>query len=367
MIEDDLSVGSMSDLSCVEDEFDDTSNYSNNKKCRKTATFRSLGHPKQSFAMTSASTKQSRLLSVESMSQVSARQSPTMNATNHTAPRNKPIPLHSLKEILNKKQHQINSNSKRSSFVSQSTECEGTRIAFVFSEPSELLSQVVQKSSASCSTASASYGPATKKRKTCSATPVQSALHEVCCRRGSDITVAELEAILDQDPKAASRPILMTKVKKVYNFASGKVESKVVPETYQYPLNLAISNMASPDVLELLVEAAPQVLSLRDNKSCSLHILLRHKPTDAVSANMMSLKEPKMVSWSDAKWNSALHVAVSCGASVETVRSMTVLYPHALLQPNFHGHIPLELAQKSSSVCSEEVCDYLWNEVDQQF
>jgi hypothetical protein len=52
--------------------------------------------------------------------------------------------------------------------------------------------------------------------------------------------VAELEAILDQAHKVASRPFLMTKVKKVYNPASGKVESMVVPETYQYPLTWLI-------------------------------------------------------------------------------------------------------------------------------
>jgi hypothetical protein len=98
-----------------------------------------------------------------------------------------------------------------------------------------------------------------------------------------------------------------------------------------------------------------------------LHILLRHKPTDAVSADMILLKKPEMASWTDAKKNSALHVAVSCGASVKTVHHMTVLHPEALLQPNFHGQIPLELAQRSSSVCSEEICDYLWNEVQQQF
>jgi hypothetical protein len=284
-----------------------------------------------------------------------------MNAKNHTALR-KPIPLNALTEVLNKKQQQQTNSNKRFSFGSSSTIFrEGTRIAPVFSKPSEVLCQLVR-------TACASNGPATKKRKI-STTPFVklSALHEVICRRGSNLTVAELDVILNQDPKAASRPFLMKKVKKVYNPVSWKVESKVVPETYQYPLNLAISYKASPDVLDYLVEVAPQVLSLQDGKSCSLHILLHHKPTDVVSADMMLLKKPEMVSWTDFKKNSALHVAASCGASIQTVQHMTVVYPEALLQPNFHGQIPLELAQRMSSVCSEEVCDYLWNQVDQQF
>jgi hypothetical protein len=368
MIEDDLSVGSMFDLSFedTEDVYEETNNCSNTK-CPKTATFRSLGSvspdPTQSFAMTLASPKQSRIVSVGSMSQVSARQSPTINTKNHTAPR-----VSAFMDFINKKQQQQINSDKRSLFVSSSTMSGGTQIASVFSKPSEVLSQVVQKSSASCSKTGASYGPDARKRKTSTTTFVESLLHEVCCRRGSDLTMAELEAILDRDPNAASRPVLMTKVKKVYNFASGEVESKVVPESYQYPINLAISYKASPDVLERLVAAAPDVLSLTDGKSCSLHILLRHKPTDAVSAEMMLLKKPEMVSWTDAKKNLALHVAVSCGVSVETVRHMTGLYPQALSQPNFHGQIPLELAQRSSSsVCSEEVCDYLWNEVAHQF
>jgi hypothetical protein len=348
MIQDDLlSVTSMSDISFV------SSNCSNTSTHPTTATFRSLGQvspdPTQSFAMmTSASPKQSRFVSVESMLHVSTRQSPSINMKNHTAPRTQ-ISVSTLVELINKKKQQSNS-SKRSLLVSSS----------VFSKPSQVLSQVTQKSFVSCSTADASYGPpATKKRKT---------LHEVCCRSGSDLTLTELEAVLDQDPRAASRPVLTKKVKKVYNIASGKVESKVVPEIYQYPLNLAISYKASPDVLQRLLEVAPQVLSLPDNKSCSLHILLRHKPTDAVSAKMMMLKNPEMVSWTDAKKNSALHVAVSSGASVQTVRHVTALYPKALLEPNFHGQIPLELAQRSSSsICSEEVCDYLWDEVQKEF
>jgi hypothetical protein len=374
--EDDISVASMSDLSfdfgSSEDVvFDDTSICSS-IKCPETATFRSLGpaspDPTQSFTMTLASTMQSRFVSVESMSQVSSRQSPTMNNTkNHTAPR-KSNPLSALMDFISKKQKQQINSSKRSPLVPSSTMTGETRIAAVFSKPSEVLSQVVQKSSASCSTGGTSFGPATNERKPSTPTTFsQSVLHEVCCRRGSDLTVAEVEAILDQDSKAASRLVLMTKLKRVYNPSSGKGESKVVPETYQYPLNLAISYKASPDVLAHLVAAAPDVLSLTDGKSCSLHILLRHKPTDSVSADMMLLKKPEMVFWTDAKKNLALHVAASCGASVQTVRHMTGLYPEALLQPNFHGEIPLALAQRSSSVCLGDVCDYLWNEVERQF
>jgi hypothetical protein len=143
----------------------------------------------------------------------------------------------------------------------------GTRIASMFSKPSEVLCQVVQKYSASCSIASASYGPATKKRKTSTTTFI---LHEVCSHRGSDLAVAELEAILDPDHKAASRPVLLTKIKKVYNPTAGKVEPKLVSEPTNTPLNLAISYKASLDALERLVEAAPQVLSMGDNKSSAL-------------------------------------------------------------------------------------------------
>jgi hypothetical protein len=344
MIEDDIfEICSISDLSFVAGSMDDVFDHDEADPLQSPDPLST--EPIQEFATFMTGTQPPRMISVASMSQASV-QSQNLCALKQT-------PLSSLKELVSKKQ-QFNTNKR--SFTSSLAMSGGTRIASVFNKPSEVLCQAVQKSNIATPAS-----PVHKKQKTW-----LSALHEAC-RRGPDLTVAEVEALLHQDPKAASRPVLMTKVKKVYNPASGKVESKVVPETYQFPLNLAISYKASSTVLERLGAAAPDVPSLTDGKSCSLHILLRHKPTDGASADMILLKKPEMVSWTDAKKNSALHVAVSCGASAQIIHHMVILYPEELLQRNFHGQTPFDLARRNSVVCSDEVAAYLLKQVQTSF
>ena len=147
--------------------------------------------------------------------------------------------------------------------------------------------------------------------------------------------------------------------KNIYNNLTQQLQSTLVLEDYQYPLNLAIAYRCSSDVLERLVTAAPQVLSILDGKSQSLHILMRHKPQDTVSLDMMLLKNAEITCWKDTKENSALHIAVSHGAGLESVRYLAVTNPEPLSQRNFHGETPLDLAQRHYNICSEEVVNYL--------
>lgn len=199
-----------------------------------------------------------------------------------------------------------------------------------------------------------------KRAKTLATTPIvsRSALHKAC-RRGAHLTLQELEDILTTDPSAPYRPVRLTTTKNVYNPITFQAEPKVVREPYKYALNLAIAYRASPQVLERLIAAAPPVLSLRDNNSCSLHILLKHKPTDATCLDVMLLTRPEAASWVDAKSNTALHTAVRNGAHLGSIRHMVTVYPGALEQRNYYGYTALDLAQQHTVTCSTDVVDFL--------
>ena len=194
-----------------------------------------------------------------------------------------------------------------------------------------------------------------------------SALHEAC--RRSDVTVQEVEDILARDPQAASRKVALETSRRMYDPVSNSIREKKVSETYQYPINLAIQYQAPAPVLERLVSAAPSLLTTKEGKDqqTPLHVLLRHKTSDDVSADMMLLRQPDIASITDAKHNTPLHHAVSRGASEQMVRHLVVLNPDALMQRNFHRNTPLSLAQRAGGMASGAVVDYLWEQVQDQF
>ena len=176
----------------------------------------------------------------------------------------------------------------------------------------------------------------------------RSALHKAC-RRGPNLTLSEVEEILARDPSAAYRPVRLTTTKDVYNPVTYKMEPKVVREPYKAPSN----------VLERLISAAPPALSLRDNNSCSLHILLHHKTTDSSTVDVMLLSRPEAASWKDNQMNTALHVAVRKCARLNSIRHMVTVYPDALESRNKLGFTPLDCALRHISLCSNEVVDFL--------
>lgn len=189
-----------------------------------------------------------------------------------------------------------------------------------------------------------------------------SPLHEACLR-GADLTLSELKAILQQDPEAARRPIRLSHSKHEYNNVLCEMKERKVYEPYQYALNLAIYYKASSEVLTHLVASAPEILAMRDRNSCSLHILLRHKPTDSVTADSIILTQPEILKWQDSQQgNTALHTAVSTGlCALQTIRHLVLLHPDALRTKNYHGQTPIDIAL-GGSCCAEEVVSYLLQE-----
>jgi hypothetical protein len=147
-----------------------------------------------------------------------------------------------------------------------------------------------------------------------------------------------------------------------------------VLETYCYPINIALKNQAAMDVLELLINAGPDVLERKDGPDCagSLVIALhsgRSSAEDlAALVDLMLLRNPAAASVLDRHANSALHVLVRSGGDVRlgAVTRVYEAYPEALRKTNFNGETPLDVATRSHS-CPESVVDYLqWLSYERQ-
>jgi len=129
------------------------------------------------------------------------------------------------------------------------------------------------------------------------------------------------------------------------------------------PINILIQHRASLETLQLLAEAAPQALIMKDGRdeACSVSIALRllgGKRCAASSNNSgkgegfeeASIPETLLqvnlqaAQVHDRRRNYPLHVATYVGADFDFINSLYWAYPEALLQTNFYGETPLDIA-----------------------
>jgi hypothetical protein len=185
-------------------------------------------------------------------------------------------------------------------------------------------------------------------------------LHRACC---SSPSVAEIEKLLKADPNAAGRHATLKSTKLTYDRRIHNVVEKEVFENYHYPLNLAIHYKASAEVLTLLMEAAPEVLLAKDGSQgeTSLAVLVKRTPQNLKAIDAMLLLNPKSAMTLDRHSNTCLHSACSAaaGTSLDVIRHLTIIYPEALTQRNFHGRTPLLVAQSRTATCSDTIVQFL--------
>lgn len=134
-------------------------------------------------------------------------------------------------------------------------------------------------------------------------------------------------------------------------------------EKYMLPINIAISNNASVEVLEVLVSSDSEVLELKDGRdgACSLGIALQSTKqfgNNEAVLDFLVQANPKCVSLTDKRFNYPLHIACSVGSSLRVVQSLYRLNREVLLKKNINGETPLALAQRNS-FCSEDVLNFL--------
>lgn len=175
----------------------------------------------------------------------------------------------------------------------------------------------------------------------------------------------EIFQLLQRDPTAAGRPEVLYSRRTVYDRNAGHREHRLVREPYRYALNLAIYHRQSADVLDMLMNVAPDVLvapdgTERENPLC---VLIKRSPADVDSVDRMLLLKPKCVAHRDRNGNTALHVAATRPTALDAVRHMCILYPESLRLRNRQGKTPLGLAMQYTATCPEAVANYL---LDQQ-
>jgi len=187
-------------------------------------------------------------------------------------------------------------------------------------------------------------------------------LHRLCCN--PSVTREAIDRVLRVDPSSASRPMSVQSHKAVYNCVRQTMETKVVKESYSYPLNIAIKNKVSMGVIEMLLDAAPSVLLKKDGpqQETPLCVLLKTSPQNLAAVDCFLLSSPRSAAIKDRHLNTPLHIACSRGASLEVVKHLCILYHEPLFMENWHGKTPLKLTQERTSTCSEEVSMYLWEE-----
>ena len=209
-------------------------------------------------------------------------------------------------------------------------------------------------------TASSAEAPPSKRIR-----PTESSLHRACCRPG--VTPMEIYQLLQRDPGAASRSERLQTSKAVYDHGLQRRVEKLVNEPYTLPLNLAIAHRQSNQVLDMLMNVAPAVLTMRDGpeREGPLSILLKCSPQDTDTVDRMLLLSPKCVALRDKRGNTPAHIACTRTAALDAVRHICIMYPESLRMRNSHGHTPLRLAELYTRTCSEEVCAFLWDQQQQ--
>jgi Ankyrin repeat len=156
-----------------------------------------------------------------------------------------------------------------------------------------------------------------------------------------------LERILRHDPHSASRSVPMVRSAAVWHPSKRRHVRRRVRELYSFPLHLAIANEASTDAIELLIDADPSVLVVRDGPRHDTPLLavLRTSPTRLDVVDAIIVTQPFCASIKDDRGNTPLHVACQQGATLDVIRHLTILYPEAMSMANLQGKRPLDLAR----------------------
>jgi ankyrin repeat protein len=126
-----------------------------------------------------------------------------------------------------------------------------------------------------------------------------------------------------------------------------------------YPITIALHHDASLSVLQLLVDAAPDVLVQvdGDEQGSALSTALMQK-RDLSIISLLLEANPDQVRVHDRYRNYPLHASCIYGACLKVVQLVASAYPSALRKKNFHGMTPLDIAQRNA-FCSDDVIDYL--------
>ena len=160
-------------------------------------------------------------------------------------------------------------------------------------------------------------------------------------------------------------------------------------EPYSLPINILLHRDASLEAIGVVARAAPKALLMKDGREqdCSLIISLRLRGSRtkrtqdqqdeddtvtvaaACSASNTTAHEeilsanPEAAQVPDKRRNFPLHVAAYVGASFTVINKLYYAFPEALLETNFHGETPLDIAIRNGK-CSDIATNFLQEKMD---
>jgi hypothetical protein len=204
-------------------------------------------------------------------------------------------------------------------------------------------------------------------------------LHRLCQAFPTNASVIQTALMLE--PEAArqvvSLPVLSTS--KDSTCGNGKIWSFHAPafkftktdqikktkrRDYQYPVNIAINNGASCEVIQILASAAPEVLVQLEGVQglTTVQIGLQKQPKNHKLVEILLQANPEAAAIRTSHENTLLHLACQRACPLAMVQTIYRADPTALHHRNFHGETPMVLAQRTIC-CPEDVLNYLQSQL----
>ena len=215
----------------------------------------------------------------------------------------------------------------------------------------------------SATNAAASARRTAMQKKTPAKVAHSSLLHQSC--RLFPKIASVIQSSVEMEPQQACKRAVKASTGSSYLVGDGR-------EPYSLPINILLNHQASLESLLVLAKAAPKALTLKDGRDegCSVIIALRlHGNTVQKGDHGKSIPEALLgvnqeaAQVHDKRRNFPLHVATYVGASFSMINSLYWAFPEALLEKNFYGETPLDIAIRNGK-CEDRVTNFLHEKID---
>lgn len=199
-------------------------------------------------------------------------------------------------------------------------------------------------------------------------------LHRLCQAFPTNVSVIQTALMLEPEAvrQAVSLPVLSTSKDrygngKIWSFKAPAFKStkkghmnKTKRRDYQYPVNIAINNGASCEVIQVLASAAPEVLIKPEGAQglTTIQLALQKEPKNYKLMEVLLQANPAVATIPTIHQNTLLHLACQRACPLAMVQAFYRANPKALHHRNFHGETPVILAQRTLC-CPEDVLNYL--------
>eukprot|EP00977_Amphora_coffeiformis_P022374 scaffold10856_cov229-Amphora_coffeaeformis.AAC.25 len=187
---------------------------------------------------------------------------------------------------------------------------------------------------------------------------VDSLLHNSC--KLYPTTLAIVKSALQFDPEAIRRAVRVETNVEDTSCTEPLLKKQKLNGRFAYPVNIAMSNKGSADVIDFLAKAAPDVLVLQDGpcQGSSVAIAIRSECDVSIIKAVLETN-PDQSRVVDRLHDLPLHTALRVPTvSLKVVKLIHNAYPDALTKTNIRGDTPVQVAERNQ-YCKEDIVNYL--------